>query len=308
MRHAGAGGGHGGAHPAGRSDVVVLDQNAVVQTVAVIEPAADTHRVFLQDIWYHSPTNGRNHGLPSYGAGTTGKPIRPAASAASEPVAEVRMAAAYALGDVGAQLRSEAQLSPVKYFFKEMFDKEITEIETLEEKEQELSAELEQEPEDESEEEGEEPHDKALRREIKGLKAELRDCKKALSAKKGRINNIESMLGQKENELDAITSRQSSLKEIKREIKEKNGQLVEKVKGTIGIFDETDAEKMVLRKIENVSLQCLNVYLTAQKNRIIAYFENLWDKYGANLRTMENVRDNVLKELNNHLRELGYDK
>ena len=201
----------------------------------------------------------------------------------------------------------EDTLEKVKYFFKEMFDKEIKDIETLESKERELSAELEQESEDEFEEE-EEPQDKVLRREIKGFKAELRDCKKTHFPEKDRIVKIESMLEQKQNELDAITARQSSLKETRNEIKEKNGQLVEKVKEVIGKLDEAEAEKMVLRKLDDAALQYLNVYLTAQKSRIVEYFENLWDKYGINLRTMESERDSVMKELNSRLRELGYDE
>jgi len=202
----------------------------------------------------------------------------------------------------------EDTLEKVKYFFKEMFDKEIKEIEKLEEKERELTAELEQEPEEETENEEEEARDKVLRREIKETKAELRECKKTHSAEKGHLAKIEKMLEEKEKELEGITARQSSLKETRREIKEKNGQLVEKVRAAIEKLDEAEAEEMVLRKLEDAALQYLNVYLNAQKSRIIAYFENLWDKYGVNLRTMEGERDTVMKELNNHLRELGYDK
>ena len=124
----------------------------------------------------------------------------------------------------------------------------------------------------------------------------------------GDIFNGSTVIEQKEKELEGITARQSSFKDIKREIKEKNGQLVEKVRAAIEKVDEAEAEKMVLRKLEDAALKYLKVYLTAQKSRIVVYFENLWDKYGVNLRTMEGERDTVMKELNNHLRELGYDK
>src|SRR5207249_1336144 len=45
----GAGGRDGRGNPAGGCDVIVLDENAVVEPQAVIEAAADTHGVLLQD-------------------------------------------------------------------------------------------------------------------------------------------------------------------------------------------------------------------------------------------------------------------
>jgi len=51
----------------------------------------------------------------------------------------------------------------------------------------------------------------------------------------------------------------------------------------------------------------LNSYLTKQKQMIISYFENLWDKYGVALKTLEVEREEFARELNDYLGELGYE-
>ena len=74
-----------------------------------------------------------------------------------------------------------------------------------------------------------------------------------------------------------------------------------------GQITEQDAEKMVLVKLDDSALDILNSYLNAHKQRIIAYFENLWVKYGVDVRTMEKERDKYAKELDKYLKELGYE-
>ena len=49
------------------------------------------------------------------------------------------------------------------------------------------------------------------------------------------------------------------------------------------------------------------MYLTLQKRKIISYFENLWDKYGINVRTFEKERVESTNKLNDYLKELGYE-
>lgn len=64
---------------------------------------------------------------------------------------------------------------------------------------------------------------------------------------------------------------------------------------------------MVMRMLEDSSLEILNSYLAAQKRKTIAYFENLWDKYGVNVREFERDKDTLAKELNKYLVMLGYE-
>jgi hypothetical protein len=63
-----------------------------------------------------------------------------------------------------------------------------------------------------------------------------------------------------------------------------------------------------MKNLEDSSSEILNDYLKSQKQKIVAYFENLWDKYAADLRTLDKERDTYVKELNKHLEELGYEQ
>ena len=76
------------------------------------------------------------------------------------------------------------------------------------------------------------------------------------------------------------------------------------------VLESTDNEKsnqLVLLKMRDSVLYILNSYLNKQKQMIIYYFENLWNKYGINLRSLEGERDELSQELNNYLGELGYE-
>jgi type I restriction enzyme M protein len=202
----------------------------------------------------------------------------------------------------------ENTLEKVKYFFKEKFDKEITGIEELEEKERELMAIIEEENQVEELEDGEEaePLDKVLKKEIKELKKEIKEANKITEV--DHVKKLSDMLKEKEAELEKITAKQKELKQIKKDIKNKNLELMDKVKEAVDDISEDEAEAMVKVKLKDSATSTLNMYLTAEKHQIIAYFENLWDKYGIDVRTMEKERDEYAKQLDKYLGELGYDK
>jgi type I restriction enzyme M protein len=199
-------------------------------------------------------------------------------------------------------------LEKVKYFFKEKFEKEISYIEKLEEHERELSAEIEEQTQVEemnNEEEEPEPIDKVLKNEIKALKVEIKECNK--TTEREHHTKLQKMLDEKEAELEKITAKQNELKQIKKQINEKNGERVGKVKAVVENISEEEAEQMVIMNLQNSAMDFLNSYLTAQKQKIISYFENLWDKYGVDVRIMEQDRDKYAKELDKYLKELGYE-
>jgi len=203
----------------------------------------------------------------------------------------------------------ETTLEKAKYFFKDVFERQISEIEVLEGKERGLSAEVEDETraeELENEEGGEESRDKVLKSEIEGIKTEIRQANKITQL--NHIAELQKSLFDKEAKLEKIVGKQKALKQIRKDVKEKNEHLVERVKKAISNISEDQAERMVMKKLEDSSSEILNSYLTAQKQRIIAYFENLWDKYGAEVRTLEKERDAYAKELNKYLKELGYER
>lgn len=202
-------------------------------------------------------------------------------------------------------------LEKIKYFFKEKFDWEISEIERLEEREREIAAEIEEEVQsEEQKEEDEEPEplEKVLKREIKDIKTEIKEYSPLNPSQAEHYRKLEKLLKEKQAELDKISAKQDELKQIKRQIKQKNAELLAKLKLAVDTISEGEAEKMVLHKLMDFAQGVLDSYLMAQKQRIIAYFENLWDKYGVNARIIKEECDFHAKELDRYLKELGYDK
>ena len=204
----------------------------------------------------------------------------------------------------------EDTLEKIKYFFKELFDKEITDIEKLEEKENELASELEEI--NTAEEVGEESNgdslDKALKQEIKEVKEEIEEVNKLDPSKQEHLKRLRTLLHEKEETLNSIIAKKKDLSNVKKDIKVSNKDLVVKVKKKIETISEELAEPMVKIKLRDSARSYLNTYLTAQRQKIIRYFENLWDKYGVNIRTIAQERDMYAKELDKYLEELGYDK
>ena len=201
-------------------------------------------------------------------------------------------------------------LEKMTYFFNETFDTDIKAIQELEERERELTAEIEEEnqTEDLNGENESEPLDKVLKKEIKGLKQEIKECNKFDPSQKEHLVTLQNQLAEREAALEKITAKQKELRRVKKEIKQRNDNLVEAVQDVLKHITEEEAEKMVMMKLQDSALDILNSYLTAQKQKIITYFENLWDKYGVDVRIMERERDASAQELNKYLEELGYEQ
>jgi type I restriction enzyme M protein len=202
----------------------------------------------------------------------------------------------------------ENTLEKVKYFFKEKFEAEIKEIEDLENKDRELTTlideEIQVEELDDSEEETQ-SLDKILANEIKELKKEIKESNKLTEIE--HINKLKLMLSTKEKELEKITLKQKELKQIKKEIKNKNIELMNKVQNAINKITEDEAREMVKLKLKDSTVKILDNYLSAEKYLIIAYYENLWEKYGVDVRTIEKQREDYGDQLNKYLEELGYE-
>lgn len=200
----------------------------------------------------------------------------------------------------------ESMLHDIKYFFKEIFEKEINEIELLEEKESELTAAIEEDLNEDSDEEAG-PLDKVLKEEIRELKAEIKEFNKLDPDEREHARKLQKILFEKEAKLEEINKRKNELKNVKRSIKQKNAELFKRVKQYVERITEEEAEKMVLMNLRDSAFDCLNSYLKDQKLKIITHFGDLWNKYGKNINSMEEDRNKHADELRNYLEELGYD-
>ena len=87
-----------------------------------------------------------------------------------------------------------------------------------------------------------------------------------------------------------------------------NFRILFKLENVLKNVNDEQAQNLVLMKMyENLSREILNSYLTKEKQLIVKYFENLWDKYGVALINLESERDEFAQELNGYLGELGYE-
>jgi type I restriction enzyme M protein len=73
-----------------------------------------------------------------------------------------------------------------------------------------------------------------------------------------------------------------------------------------GQLTEKEARQLILKKLYDLARQELNRYLNAEKRGLIQVMENLWDKYAVSSRELETERSEILKNLEEFLRELGY--
>ena len=73
-----------------------------------------------------------------------------------------------------------------------------------------------------------------------------------------------------------------------------------------GQLTEAEARELILKKLYDLISNELNRYLNAEKRRLIALAENLWDKYAVSSRELENRRAETLKTLDGFFQSLGY--
>ncbi len=73
-----------------------------------------------------------------------------------------------------------------------------------------------------------------------------------------------------------------------------------------GQLTEAEARGLILKKIYDLVASELSRYLNAEKRRLIAVVENLWDKYAVSNRELESQRAETLRKLGGFLEALGY--
>jgi len=170
---------------------------------------------------------------------------------------------------------------------------------------------------------------------IKDIEKEIKDLKKKLAEKQEDLDRkinikcygiedekeeLRNMLKGKQEELSKL---QSSVPSDKKELtKHKNA--IKKCTDTIakiqqrmagleaflasigGMITDEEAKTLILQKHNNLVQQELLKYLNAEKRKLIAGIEKLWDKYAVSAQQLEKERTDTLNELNEFLTELNY--
>jgi type I restriction enzyme M protein len=145
----------------------------------------------------------------------------------------------------------------------------LHEVEELQEKKSELEAKIKAaQPSDDENAQDEEAEEALSEAELKALKKELGEVKKALKAKQHGF-------------LEALEDAHAEL-------------------------EEDGARDLVLRILRNDLSMILKHYITNQRQNLITSLDTWWDKYQLTLVNIQRARDEATKTLQGFLASLGY--
>jgi type I restriction enzyme M protein len=194
-------------------------------------------------------------------------------------------------------------LIPDEYIKQGFFDAEVKETETVESKVAEMDGELsellesvEMESDDEEEEEKTSKNVKAY---LKGQIKDLKDNGSEASLKVAK---------ELEKSIKDIEAKEIEIKEIKKDLKDQQKALIQKIEAKKLSFTEKEAKELILKKLFDGIQTEMERYLNAEKKKIVSIFEKLWDKYQVPLADITVERDESVKKLNVFLKKLNYLK
>lgn len=122
------------------------------------------------------------------------------------------------------------------------------------------------------------------------------------------IKKAEYFFGERfKEELSQLEDLTSQSKRPTQKINKINSKLLVNLKKVLDNISEEESQLLILKHMQDSAQAVLDSYLTRQKQMIISYFENLWDKYGVNVRILEAKRDEFVQELNQYLEDLNYE-
>jgi type I restriction enzyme M protein len=139
-----------------------------------------------------------------------------------------------------------------------------------------------------------------------GPEAEKEELRNILQVKKNELSNLQTDIPEdkkgKAKHYNAIKKCADSISSIQQRMKGINDFLI-----TIGgVITDEEAKNLILQKHNNLVQQELLKYLNAEKRKLIAGIENLWDKYAVSSKELESKRTDTLNELSEFLMELDY--
>ncbi|MDZ7865534.1 class I SAM-dependent DNA methyltransferase [Acidovorax sp.] len=93
---------------------------------------------------------------------------------------------------------------------------------------------------------------------------------------------------------------------LKKEMKAKEQTFAQQLNAAVNALDEACAATLLLAILHNDMQMILDRYINAQRQQVVAAFENWWDKYRVTLNDIEGERDAASAVLRNFFQELGY--
>lgn len=187
-------------------------------------------------------------------------------------------------------------LIPDEYIHQAFFERELDEIESIETSIENIQSALLSLVEDVETDE-EERTAKSVKGYLKTEIDDLADVKTEVSKKE-----MESL----KETLSEIKGKESSLREAKKVLKQKNEELAHKIEKKKSAFTETEARELILQKFLDGIRTYLVSYLMTEEREITLGLERLWSKYHVPLTELMKRRDKSESGLHRILSELGY--
>ena len=140
---------------------------------------------------------------------------------------------------------------------------------------------------------------KKLGRETTELEAELTALKKEVAPTQQRLNMIDA-------ELAPYIKIKQQLTKARHQLKDLSKALLQVLKKRRAELSADDCREMVLELSREDLERVLLRYVEEHRQEVRAAVENLWNKYGVSLKTIETERDAAAGRLDGFLKELGY--
>ena len=138
------------------------------------------------------------------------------------------------------------------------------------------------------------------------IKALKREMKEKGADRLKEIEGYEKMIAEIEAKLARHTAIEDEQKKLKRDVKafkDLTDELVHKAKEKI---TPDEAEEIIMQRFHETIKGILSTYMKQHLMAVIAYMENLWDKYKVTAREIEAERDREAEKLEGYLKKLGY--
>jgi type I restriction enzyme M protein len=145
--------------------------------------------------------------------------------------------------------------------------------------------------------------------ELEARKAELDSQIKAATPDKGAgEDGDETDAGDDEPAVDEAQLKEwkRQLAALKKDIKAQEQGFAQRLNAAVDALDEAGAATLLLASLRNDMRVILERYIGAQRQQVVAAFENWWDKYRVTLTNIEGERDGAAESLRLFVRGLGY--
>jgi len=147
--------------------------------------------------------------------------------------------------------------------------------------------------------------------ELEAKKAELDSQIKAAAPTKGEDSDEADGRADADDEENTIDEAQfkawkAELTKVKKQLKTQQENFASHLNQAVDGLDEQQAAELLLTILHNDMQAIVERYIAAQRNQVVATFENWWDKYRVTLNEIEHKRDAAAGVLQGFLKGLGY--